>query len=247
MPLLDDLINYYVNLLIIQYHDKPKARATIALYVKELLANNLTLQLERAYDLETAVGPQLTVLGKYVGAVRVSRKLLIDRKYFQYTDYVSSPTGKIGYRRYDKPRIEGEVYFYSYQRFEKDPYTLTDAELKFCINFLIIKNNITSAFKDIKKAIFNFFGNDLLVFDNKNMIIVYFTNKDISNIIQIALSEDYLPRPIGTGLQVFSVKDPKKLFGYRRYSHTNPNTVGYRTYTTTKEGTMLRYSDIINI
>lgn len=60
-----DLIKYYVDLLIIQYRNKVKARGTVGAIVKEVLINELPSNVLEAYDIETAVGDQLDTIGKY--------------------------------------------------------------------------------------------------------------------------------------------------------------------------------------
>jgi len=65
-----EILEYYANLLIIQYHDKPKARATIKGSVEPIIMNQIPLAVQDAFDLETAVGVQLDVVGKYAGVTR---------------------------------------------------------------------------------------------------------------------------------------------------------------------------------
>ncbi len=241
---IEEILAYYSNLLIIQYHGKPKAKSDIELFVNQLFANNLIFQLERAFDIETAVGEQLSILAKYVGAERVVRGYLIERLYFQLGDY-ASVADKIGVRDYATPRPEGEVATYSYVANENSEYTLTDAELRFVIKLLIVRNNITAGFKDIKETIFNFFD-DLNVFDNLDMSLSYFTGENLSSIINVAISQDYLPRPACVGIKVFSVKFPKKMFGFNDYLKSTSN-VGFSDYTTQKEGSFLSYDNLVTI
>ena len=63
------LDTYYSNLLILQYHNKPKAKATIEASVG-LLPDDLILEVINGFDIETAVGKQLDILGIYVGVDR---------------------------------------------------------------------------------------------------------------------------------------------------------------------------------
>lgn len=63
------LDTYYSNLLILQYHNKPKAKATIEATVG-LLPDDLILEVINGFDIETAVGKQLDILGIYVGVDR---------------------------------------------------------------------------------------------------------------------------------------------------------------------------------
>jgi len=96
--LIEQLIEYYVNLLIIQYSgNQPKAQATVALLASEAMASGIFFDVMNAYNLipsvtgtwdsggswdvpgsawdgasseNIAVGTQLDVLGKYVGVDR---------------------------------------------------------------------------------------------------------------------------------------------------------------------------------
>lgn len=68
-----DLINYYANLLIIQYLGKPKAYATIQTLVTPVIMDQLPTQVQDAFNLtgtSPAVGVQLDVIGKYAGVTR---------------------------------------------------------------------------------------------------------------------------------------------------------------------------------
>lgn len=64
-----DYAAYLANLLIIQYHDKPKAAATIKT-IGSLFPVDLLFQVRDAFDINTATGVCLDVLGKYVGVKR---------------------------------------------------------------------------------------------------------------------------------------------------------------------------------
>lgn len=60
---------YYSNLLILQYHNKPKAKATVEATVG-LLPDELIQEVITGFNIETAVGKQLDILGIYVGVDR---------------------------------------------------------------------------------------------------------------------------------------------------------------------------------
>lgn len=64
------LIAYYSDLLILQYRGKTKAPATIAALVKGVIMDQLPVQVQDAFGIDTAVGVQLDVLGKYAGVSR---------------------------------------------------------------------------------------------------------------------------------------------------------------------------------
>lgn len=65
-----EIIDYYANLLILQYLGKPKAYATIQTSVEPFIMDQLPVAVQDAYDIQTAVGVQLDVIGKYVGVSR---------------------------------------------------------------------------------------------------------------------------------------------------------------------------------
>jgi hypothetical protein len=64
---VQNIVDYYADLLIIQYHNKTKAKTTIEDLTEELMGDGLSFELERAFDLDTAVGPALDYLAKYAG------------------------------------------------------------------------------------------------------------------------------------------------------------------------------------
>ena len=61
---------YYANLLILQYRNKPKARDTIKIAANLFLSDGLVFQLEDLLDIDKAKGAWLDLIGKLVGAPR---------------------------------------------------------------------------------------------------------------------------------------------------------------------------------
>jgi len=70
-----ELIAYYANLLILQYRTKPKAVPTIMALIRAIMFFNIIREVENGYDIETAIGKQLDVIAKYVGAERLVNSL----------------------------------------------------------------------------------------------------------------------------------------------------------------------------
>lgn len=68
---VEALAEYYANLLIIQYINKPKAWMDIYYDTKGLWIDDLFSQIRDAFDVETAIGDQLDIIAKYVGATRI--------------------------------------------------------------------------------------------------------------------------------------------------------------------------------
>lgn len=65
-----EIIDYYADLLILQYKGKDNAYATIQALATMVVMNQLPLSIENAFEIDTAVGVQLDVVGKYAGISR---------------------------------------------------------------------------------------------------------------------------------------------------------------------------------
>ena len=66
-----ELLDYYKNLLILQYNKKDGTpRATINTIANEILGALVVKEIEEGFNIDTAVGKQLDVIGKYIGLKR---------------------------------------------------------------------------------------------------------------------------------------------------------------------------------
>lgn len=65
-----EIIDYYAGLLILQYIKKEKAYATIQTLVEPVIMDQLPVDVQDAFNLNTAEGVQLDVIGKYAGITR---------------------------------------------------------------------------------------------------------------------------------------------------------------------------------
>ena len=66
---MSEYTDYYADLLILQYKTQPKARATISALTDKVIANGLLMDVINGFNLETAVGKQLDILGEYIGRI----------------------------------------------------------------------------------------------------------------------------------------------------------------------------------
>ena len=67
---INDLSSYYASLLAYEYRGLPNASRQMQLWTKQAAADLFAAQLLSCFALDQAVGAQLDVLGKYVGAPR---------------------------------------------------------------------------------------------------------------------------------------------------------------------------------
>lgn len=152
MGILDD----YANLLILQYRNKDKMLATVKLLVNQSVCDELPLGLPSAFNLETAIGEQLTILGKIVGVSRQIYGADLSKSYFNFTMYNTEPPS-IGFRRYSDP-----VYQYYIRRYlVGNIYTLSDFDMRVLIKLKIIFNNTYMTFKALKERLYDFFSGDI--------------------------------------------------------------------------------------
>lgn len=66
----EEIKQYYADLLILQYRGKPKAYAQIEAMVDPVIMNQLPTAVQNAFNLDSAIGTQLDVAGKYAGVTR---------------------------------------------------------------------------------------------------------------------------------------------------------------------------------
>jgi len=93
---VNEIVDFYTNLLIIQYNQKPKARATIAAMVREMIANGVLFDIQDGFNLETATGTQLDILGKYIGIDRFYLDNEFNGAYFGFADATNIPNIEVG-------------------------------------------------------------------------------------------------------------------------------------------------------
>lgn len=169
-----ELINYYANLLIIQYIGKPKAYATIQAVVAPVVMNQLPIAAQNAFNMDgTAIGSQLDVLGKYTGVTRNGYGL----------------TGQ--------------------------PISLSDVDFFTLIKISILTNSAGSDLGTIQNLIHTFFPGELFVFDYKDMRMSYLVNSTVGsqNLVELFITENLLPKPMGVQLSAPIYSSNLKFFG----------------------------------
>lgn len=243
---VDEVIEYYKNLLIIQYNGKIKAAGTVGLFVKTLLQNDIYSQVENGYNLDTAIGKQLDVLGGYIGVDRFYSRIVSVGSFFGFTSYstllTDTTVGFTDYANYDTDAGG----FLSYDDLVPTQ-TLNDFDYRFILRLRIIQNHSNHSQGSIDDGLFLFFGDALQLSTANNMTMFYFADSAILNRAIIALKKGVLPRPMGVQLRGL-IKKGKKFFGFARYNNKNPSSLktGFTRYGSPKEGQMLTYSKILS-
>jgi len=238
----------YTKLLIVQYNNKPKAKATVELIVEEMLAGGLIFDVQDAFNIETAIGAQLDILGKYIG---------LDRYYTGQNDLPVA----FGFsdETEDEPvDVEGfavpadfetkDGTFLTASEIISDNQKLSDADYRLLLKLKIIQNTSNHSTKSIDDNLFKFFGTSIYAIDNYDMSITYFAEEDLITLLLIAIQKGALTRPMGVLINAIVVAGD--YFGF--VSPSVGDTDSFVGFTTpddfaTSEGSFLTTDEINNI
>ncbi len=250
MATVSDVINYYVGLLIIQYHNEPKAMATIQLFAQELYANGILLDIQNAYNVDTAVGKQLDIIGKYEGVDRYYSLLNLE-DYFSFQEYNETATsppryGFSDYTTYDGDNHNGTLI---YSEIIAQANALFDEDFRTLIKLKIIENNSNYSHQQIDNAIFDLFGTDVRPESTGNMAMQYFISANVLPLLQAILYKRLLPKPMGVLLSAID-GITGDMFSFTDYSgYESPYGFGFSTYANydTLPGQVLSYNQITEV
>jgi hypothetical protein len=194
---IETATDYYETLLILQYRGLPKASATIGLLTKQATADMLFGQFESAFDLDLAVGPQLDILGEYIGVSRYQQDIL-DIPYFGFKLYAGggNPNGFTDY--YAGVNLSG--VFYRYQNFGVPNTALTDAAYQFLLKLKIILNHSDGTLSNIMTFLNMFLPGQVQLIDNQNMTLTYNVASTVP--ISAGILANFLPKPMGVSITV---------------------------------------------
>lgn len=193
-----EFLDYYAKLLIMQYNNKPRAIATVKAYVAEAVASQIIQQVEDGFDLDTAIGAQLTTLGTYRNAPRVIYGLSLTKNFFAMPLYSDvDPSNDFGFALYDVDPIPS-WYFALYADVNELIYNLSDSDLRTLIKYLAQINSCGFGLGEIDTILFTYFGTYVTLDDNLDMTITYTDDPaDPSNLFAIVESIGALPHPSG--------------------------------------------------
>lgn len=248
---VQSLVDYYVNLLIIQYNQKPNARAEMGLYVSNLLADAVMLDVLNGYDIETAVGVQLDVLGKYVGVDRFYLQLELEN-FFAFTTYSEidpDSLTKFGFSQYSNFNGFSANGWIDYSDIVLQKNTLEDADFRTIIKLAIIRNNSNHSVGDIDTKIAGLFGSDIHAEAKESVpkVMWYFLVLSSSPLVQAILYKKLLPKPIGVRLGIVDTTSGL-IFAFAKYANANPTyAYGFSRYSNyaSLSGQILTY-DVIS-
>lgn len=192
MAVIDDVKKYYADLLILQYRNKPKARATVELGVDLYLADGLLLQFENILDIDTAVGAQLDIIGKILGCPRAVPGINIQTKFFTFhVDEDSLGFSTVGNPSYGvvKTRFNSSLA----------TYDMLDDEYRQLLKLKAFVNVWRGDMASMDEALYKIFGNNVNLKNNQDLTVTYEITQS-SNVTDAARVLGYFRAPIGVSV-----------------------------------------------
>lgn len=205
----------YEDLLIVQYSGKPKASATVSEIVRRFKNNSDAMaQFEEAFDLDSAVGAQLDIIGKIVG---ISRNIegVIPKIFFGFDGNVNA-------------RGFSLAPFYTLDQQKYTDTQLSDSDYRFFIRIKIAKNHAKATMADdngsnLNNIILSMFDGYAYMVDNKDMTVtIYIENSPKSYLLPYAITLDLIPLPQAVDIKYISIT-AREPFGFSN----NPNSFGF--------------------
>lgn len=201
-----EVIDYYTSLLIVQYASLPNARATVAALMNRLIQDQIIAQVRDGFNLDTAIGAQIDILGKYRGIPRTlfGATQASDWSLINYSDYLAS--GYFGWAEYAD--ADPNWLWMQYDDVASLPYTLTDVQMVKLIKLAAKIDGSSMDLGTIDAILFEFFGTYVTLLDNQNMSIVYehvAADPDPDTLWDIAVLAGVLPHPSGVAFSTVEV------------------------------------------
>jgi hypothetical protein len=201
---LQALLDYYANLLIIQYHDLPKAKATIQALcsaltpINQATGNLLIKDIRDAFNIDTAVGVQLDTIGEYVGVDRFWSGINLNGNYFGYVDAYEDITNvpQCGYSdAYVTPTQDAG--YLDANSLLSVTNKLTDSDFRLLIKLKILQNVSNHSWASLVNGLYQIFGDSIYISTCNNGKMSYFVPSDLPPLIQAMATKGILPRPMG--------------------------------------------------
>ena len=190
---LDELKAYYPERLIIQFRGKTRWTKLMQAIVQEAWLDGIVQTEAACFDLETAVGAQLDILGRIVGVNRNVYGLDLTHTFFECRDY-SGGTSGVSMQAYADTTPGPEIML----TYRSDAiYTMSEFEMRMLIKLKIIYNTAARTTKALTDALFSVFGSGVAFVDNKNLSVTFNVGAAYHTVFVIANYLNIIPKPMG--------------------------------------------------
>lgn len=195
---LEEIQKYYQNLLIIQYHNKPKAKALIGNLVKHLYADMILFKIRDGFNIVNqpyAIGKQLDCIGEWVGVNRIYDAGQPLYPWFSLIDaeQTTEDVWQGGFQDWNDPIAQdGGFLGFDDLIMGANKTALADDLFLSLIKLKIIKNSSTHTMGDLDRKFYEYFGSDIYITWNGMEMTYNYINKYASVMI-VAQNKGALP------------------------------------------------------
>ena len=197
IALLEQMKEYYSNLLIIQYNGKIKASSTIKTMVNLLYVNMILLQIRDGFDWKTALDAQLEIIGKWIGLNRFyNGQFFYFHPWFSLINWDTEPDNLQGGFSTFQTFDEGGGGFLTYNDIQPTQNRLGTDAYRIMIGLKIIKNSLSATCKNIDNAIWDYFEGRVYTTWAPDELTYHYP-ADLSEVMQVANYKNVLPCPTG--------------------------------------------------
>lgn len=204
MANVEELKTYYKELLLYQYIDSTKIRSTIDVLSNAAIADLVALSVQDSFDINTAVGEQLDIIGEYIGISRIINVAIV-KTYMILVDQTSLPASYPGFTDYTDSSLNYEYSIYNIIPPGYSTAYLNDDEYRLILKIKIYTNHLDHSLYAINNALYSLFGSAVYVKDFANMTMAYITTDIYLSMIRVARDLSVLPTPMSVGIMgVFS-------------------------------------------
>ncbi len=194
---MSEWVQTYLNQLIIQYFNQPKAKAELANMLDSYEnVHNFYRDFIPSFDLDRANGHRLDIIGRIVGLPRLI-DTIIPKEYF-------------GFIRQNKSKgfNEGDMY----RKYEGafSSLLLNDTRYRRLLKAKVIKNTSKATITGIaslQESVRVLFGENAYVIDNKDMTITVYLNEEQEEEFIIIQALGLIPSPQGVGVNIIKTID----------------------------------------
>jgi hypothetical protein len=183
----------YTTLITSEHNTKPKFMALLDAVVNGIGATaDVLLGMPAAFDLDTAVGNQLDIVGQWIGQSRSVSGVLTVGFFGFADDIVASPFGEL-----TNPAIGGR--FYELGASFSTTSVLQDPEYRLVLRARIVRNQSDGTTADLQSALNFLFGTQAVITDTGNLsVTITIPGVDVTLTQRSLLTTfDLLPRPAG--------------------------------------------------
>lgn len=231
---------YYADLLILQYRNKPKARGTIKMYAEMFMADGLVFQLQDLLDIDSAFGAQLDIIGKILECPRTVHGIYADRQFFQFHESAQS----LGFSTVGNPV---NAVMKSIKNTALSIYTLEDKDYRVLLKYKAAVNVMRGALLNMDEVLESVFNGNVRLIDNQDLTITYILADNSMIAIAAGKSLGYFRSTLGINLMyILAVPAPGRVFGFNSGKNPiNGTTIGFLSKNDTAPSSWLTRKNII--